>query len=332
MPELLHNAHLKRRSIHLTRPDAAGQPCQQIVFGVDRKFLRHAAMVILSVIRSNPQTRFHFHLISAADLSFATPDLQRLIGHSEHQISLHLLDDELFRHLPQTRLFPASIYYRLLAPLLLAEHEQLLYLDADIICLGELQPLLGALDGRSEIVAAVSDQADAGRERSAALGLPQGRYFNSGVMLVNVRRWREQAISEKTVALLEQRGTQFRYPDQDALNVVLRDSTLLVEQRFNTIFKLGHSHEAYAALPAKDTVLLHYAGADKPWQRWNGQAAVRHYREIHAASPWATARFERPRLSRQAKRMYKLSFNEGHWLDGIYWFAQYLVKRYFRRN
>lgn len=326
-PSPLRTDDLRYRAIQLSHSANIDAQVRQVVFGVDRKFLRHAAMVMLSISRTNPNERFHFHLISALDLSKYIQSLQQVIQGTGHFITLYQLDVEPFERLPQSQLFPISIYYRLVAPHLLDRHERVLYLDADMICLRTLSPLFHALDDREEVVAVVSDSAAACEQQTKRLGMAGGAYFNSGMLLINVRKWLDQAISEEAIGLLEQRGTEFEFPDQDALNIVLEGRALFIEQRYNTIFKLGHTDEAYDQTPPPDTVLLHYAGADKPWQRWNSQAATRFYRDTYARSPWADKQFERPRRSNQTKRLYKLRMREREFLRGIYWYMRYVFKR-----
>lgn len=58
-------------------------------------------------------------------------------------------------------------------------------------------------------------------------------YFNSGIMLFNLKKWREDGISEKTTNLIKEGKSKFFYEVQDELNVLLENNILLLPPKFN---------------------------------------------------------------------------------------------------
>ncbi|MEB0233451.1 glycosyltransferase, partial [Undibacterium sp. 10I3] len=74
--------------------------------------------------------------------------------------------------------------------------------------------------------------------RVAALHLKGGDYFNSGVMLINVQRWLAAEITQATIASILKDGKSFRFPDQDALNVVLDGRVKFIERKWNFLHGL----------------------------------------------------------------------------------------------
>ena len=64
--------------------------------------------------------------------------------------------------------------------------------------------------------------------------MPEGvAYVNSGVLLINVKHWREQNLAARVIGYAEQEGSRLRYHDQDAINGVLHGQILTLPFRWN---------------------------------------------------------------------------------------------------
>lgn len=298
--------------------EACNKPVLQVVFGVDKAYFSHAVINMISIAQHDPCAQFHFHIITSTDLSPFTEQIE-IVGEAHGcAVSTHLLADQLFDGLVASRRFPASIYYRLLAPFILDAYEQALYLDADMVCLKPLSEVWQQIDA-DDVVGVVADCQVAGPQRAQSLGLASGRYFNSGVMLMNLRPWRALDISQRTMDVIEARQAEMVYPDQDALNIVLEGCARFMGSRFNYLAKLGHAEEDYIKQVPADTVLLHYAGNNKPWQAWNQQPAVAFYRQARALSPWCNVELDAPTNRRQARLMSHQHVRRKEYWHGLVW-------------
>lgn len=303
-----------------------------LALGVDGRFIRHAFLTIQSVINNSQNNCLHFHIITAENMHGYRDEITRLLAGTCHVIHTLTLTDSLFSALPTTSLFSHAIYYRLLAPYFLRQHAQILYLDADIICLNPFVDLFATARQQNKIACVVGDSETLSESLAARIGLKRGRYFNSGVLLIDTRQWRENQISEQVIALLIERGKEFHYMDQDALNLVLEGKVAFAQTRYNRLMMLEHKPDDYLLMPEKETVFLHYAGADKPWQQWNAQAATRFYRELYQRSSWSSEPYELPGNDQQAKKMYKLCFRQHAFFKGIHWYLRYYFLRYGRKG
>lgn len=82
-----------------------------------------------------------------------------------------------------------AMYYRyLFADMLPKTVTRLIYLDADIICKGNILPLWQT-DLQGKVLGAVRDWGEA--KSCDRIGLKNGRYFNSGVLLLDLTKWRQ---------------------------------------------------------------------------------------------------------------------------------------------
>ncbi|MBA0036842.1 lipopolysaccharide 1,3-galactosyltransferase [Pantoea sp. BIGb0393] len=301
---------------------------RHIVFGVDGKFIAHSLITIMSIMKHAGSGFYHFHLISSELTPIDIKRLDTIFSGSSHGLTLHHINDELFKAFPTTELFTRATYYRFLSPLLVHDAEKILYLDADIVCLNPIDELW-KMAMEQETIALVVGEIEALQHQLAEnVGLHGHRYFNAGVLLIDRHKWNREQISERAYHLLVEKGKYFKYLDQDALNILLEDRVNFIESRFNTITMLAHDDKGYSLDVPENTCLLHYAGADKPWQEWNQQHVCHYYRDLRELSPLANLPYEIPRNAQQARRMYKLYFRHHHLVSGIIWRVKYFKMRY----
>jgi lipopolysaccharide biosynthesis glycosyltransferase len=153
-------------------------------------------------------------------------------------------------------------YFRLLAPLCLPDHDRALYLDADTMVLSDLTPLWSTdLQGRA--VAAVRDYlpriGDAVSNWRELNLDPNAPYFNSGVMVMDLARWRDEAVPQRTLEVcrvcrdhLIAHGSWPQH-DQYGLNVVLHGRWKDLDPALN------HG----ADLPPRAPRIVHFIGNGK---------------------------------------------------------------------
>jgi lipopolysaccharide biosynthesis glycosyltransferase len=188
-------------------------------------------------------------------------------------------------------------YFRLLMPWVLpVDVTRAIYLDADLLIrrdLGRLwdQPLEGSACLAAPDTAAPYIDARAGltnfdrchRFLAAVepipnhreLGLcPTGKYFNAGVLVVDLETWRAERVAERSLACLREHAEHVRWWDQYALNVVLAGQWNELDVRWNqgvqaytfpTWRESPLERDLFAALRS-DPWIVHFTSQDKPWQ------------------------------------------------------------------
>ena len=138
--------------------------------------------------------------------------------------------------------FPLNIYYRYAFPFFLPlDIKRLIYMDVDMINRRNLLELWKT-DLGDCIIGAVNDpriknfECEWGGIRNyAALGLsPNNLYFNSGLLLIDVDRWRENQITERMLETINNNMDFAIYPDQYGLNVVLAKHWKQLDPQWNT--------------------------------------------------------------------------------------------------
>lgn len=165
--------------------------------------------------------------------------------------------------------------------------DTLLYLDSDII----VQKSIGSLfeyDISEQYMAASFEFWRYLHEvyTFSKFSLPEF-YFNSGVMLLNLKKMREDGIPKKLwqvkLECFNDAKKKVKMMDQDAFNAVCAKQCLHLPIRYNCNccftkgIDIAHVNNAYGTNYAsckelkEDSVIIHYVGkADKPWKYVQG--------------------------------------------------------------
>ncbi|MFI2710825.1 glycosyltransferase family 8 protein [Micromonospora sp. NPDC018662] len=149
--------------------------------------------------------------------------------------------------------------------------ERVLYLDADTLAVEDVTALHDTdLQGRCLAAVGVDRPPGYWPEALAAAGdrRTHTRYFNSGVLVLDLHRWREQRVGPRAAALYQAHERVLRHPDQDTLNILLDDQWVGVDPRWNRLVQYHRGDpfglERMAALDT-DEGILHFGGRVKPW-------------------------------------------------------------------
>ncbi|MBB4906155.1 glycosyltransferase family 8 protein [Actinophytocola algeriensis] len=189
-----------------------------------------------------------------------------------------------FDGLPTFEYWTATIYLRLLIPSLLAGDEPVVYLDSDTIVLGDVLELNGMpLNGTvlAAVVDPVSPRFDSenGVWGWADLGVPGSTpYFNNGVMVIDPVAWRDVDLTGRTIDYLRAHHDKVTFPEQEAMNAVLRGRWQPLDPAWNiwsplvgaamVARRLGlhrySVHEDHAPV-LENPKLVQFVGKDKPW-------------------------------------------------------------------
>ena len=171
-------------------------------------------------------------------------------------------------------------------PEILSDLDRVLYMDGDIIVTNDLLELYN-IDIGDNYVGAVKDTCGLSRSLNK-LFKKNVFYFNSGVMIMNLKKMRENNISD---SLMDYRINGYNYMmDQDSLNYVLKDKVMELPFIYNTqlcciddvkrydsnkqmsvlqeYFNLQYDVSKFEEIVNKAQI-LHYSGTLKPWNKAN---------------------------------------------------------------
>jgi lipopolysaccharide biosynthesis glycosyltransferase len=193
-----------------------------------------------------------------------------------------------------------ALYTRLIIPELLADvDDRLLYMDCDMLVVDSMRPLID-LDLGDCALAAVPDveRAHPAHDwREGRVAFPaDAPYFNSGLILMDLAKWRERHLTQAVLDVFEREGERLYWADQDALNVALIGQWKPLDRIWNV------HHIIAERLGGYDTAhIVHFTGG-KPWSRECDHPLQSTYLEYRKLTPWA----RHPLESRFKRRWRKI--------------------------
>ncbi len=197
-----------------------------------------------------------------------------------------LVDSGLFfspgRHLK------IETFYRLLIPDLLPEYDKIIYLDGDLVVKDDIS-ILYAFNISAYLFAGINEKKSKLSPEETELGHRKELYFNSGVLLINAKAFREENCLEQCFDVLKKVPQHLlMYPDQDLLNLLFYDRVLFLPQQWNTMTGVVSN------LPARSPFWNHIKSTEDP----DFRGSIIHYtKKAHtnpytyfAADFWETAK------------------------------------------
>lgn len=158
--------------------------------------------------------------------------------------------------------FSIVTYYRLFIASLFPEYDKVLYLDCDLVVLGDISELYH-VDLGSNILGAAPEQFVQNTQEfrlyaQKALGVDPDGYVNAGVLLMNLKAFRENKIEEKFIELITEHDFDLLDPDQAYLNYLCNGKILVLPN--------GWNKEPMPLVCEGKKNIVHYALYKKPWQ------------------------------------------------------------------
>jgi lipopolysaccharide biosynthesis glycosyltransferase len=214
--------------------------------------------------------------VYVADGGLDSETRKRVSGSLPDRVTLHWMapDRTGFVDLPLWGRMTIATYDKMtLGRWLPASVERALWLDGDVMVLGDLTHLWETA-ATGQCAMAVQDAlvqtvgARFGIACHRELGIDgNAEYFNAGVMLIDVARWRREDVAGQALTYLRRNRRRVFFWDQEALNVALAGRWQKLDPRWNR--NAGWERkETSAQNPAW---IVHFTGSLKPW-RFQGRS------------------------------------------------------------
>lgn len=309
-----------------------------IAYGVDKNFLLGAAISINSVLINNIDTDFNFHLFTDYIDDEYIQLFQKMITKYNSNIIIYLLDAEELKQLSTSDFWSYATYFRLIAFEYLSTNIiSILYLDADVICKGNLKELF-QLNLANSFAAVVLDVDNMQQSSATRLKLTDlnGKYFNAGVIYVNLKKWIENDLSKKSLELVRGKTNfgKLKYLDQDALNILFQTQNIYLSRDYNCIYTLKnelayHDLSKYKDTITDSTILIHYTGVTKPWHTWGiNYPASQFFFNSYIHSPWKDQPLKIAEKRTELQEKYKHLFLQHKYVHGLLCLIKYkLLKK-----
>lgn len=256
---------------------------------------------ILSFIRNNPELETQFYIL---DAGISGENKKKLVSIAPSVRFIDIRDFEkkegaLFETAGFSPIVMARLFFTEYLP---ATVDTVLYLDCDTIVAGDVrffthEELLAPYEAGM-----VPELYMPPEKKKESIGLAKEEtYYNDGVLWINLKRWRQEKITQRFLDFCRGRHGKLSYPDQDIINHCCRGRILTLPQYFNANPNLPYFprrfmkkiQPAYRYEPASlyrakllRPDIIHYAGDERPWIHGSRNIYRSYFRRYQAMSPW----------------------------------------------
>lgn len=201
-----------------------------VLYTLDHKYVKYMLVSLYSLIEHNPNIKINFHIIcdnfeiedyKLIEDIVASFDNTNVIFYDfkkiEKIIDQYHIPPWRGKKIPNARLFFNEC---------INSTDKLLYLDSDTIVVNSLN----GLDEYNGPISMVQDSMP--RKHWKQLEIPVDKYYNSGVLYIDTKKWDENNCSDKIKRLLDKK-IPYEFPDQDIINMALKDDIKLLPPEYN---------------------------------------------------------------------------------------------------
>lgn len=264
-----------------------------ICFTIDNNYVKPLSCAIVSILKNIKETTdLHIFILEHNISDENKNKILSLKYIKDFEISFINIEPSIFCNFPdfEGSYITKTAYFRFLIADLLKDIDKILYLDCDVIVLSGIEELF-IQDLTNFYIGAIEDIVFYFDRMCSIKSF--GTYVNSGVLLINLKKWRQDKISQKLFDVVEQYGDKLYYHDQTAINLVCEGKIKFLALHYNVqVFTLlqistllNHPRRKQIIQSIKKPTIIHYTGPQKPW---NSYCPLRkYYLEYEKLTPFS---------------------------------------------
>lgn len=236
-----------------------------IFFAVDDNYIPMLSVAIKSMLDN--ASKSYKYLIKVLNTGIKEENKQKLYVYNSNNAEIEFVDVSqhmitLADKLHTRDYYSKSTYFRLFIPKMFPQYNKALYLDADIVVTGDISKFYNTFIA-GNLIGAVPDEVVQitpifVEYVEKCLGVPVNKYFNAGILIMNLKQLRNVNFEEKFINLLSKYAFRVAQ-DQDYLNVICKNKVWYLNETWD---KMPLQH---GCCDVKKLNIIHYNMGRKPW-------------------------------------------------------------------
>lgn len=237
-----------------------------IFFAIDDAYIPLLTVALKSLIDN--ASKDYYYCIKILHTDVQEEHMKQVKKYESENVNIEFVDLSYYIEKVKDKLYTRdyytnTTYFRLFLPELYPQYDKVLYLDSDIIVLGDISELYNTDMGTNLVAAAPDDIIQKNKVFQDYAELVVGvakyqNYFNAGVLLMNLDELRKFKFQEKFLYLLS--TVKFSVAqDQDYLNRLCKGRVTLISHDWDVMPYVNDETKP------EDIKLIHYNFAYKPW-------------------------------------------------------------------
>lgn len=267
-----------------------------LLFATNDAYVPHVATTLASIFENNMDMEFVVHVMATEISDNNYKKLKKFVERYHHLLDVKIVNpDDLEIDLsicgkwgifPSLKLYAAELYPNV---------DKILYIDADMICLGSLKPI-ESIDMTEYYIAVSTDEQGAERHKQR-LNLPHDAFYGcAGLVWFNLNKWRKEDVCRKCFNYFNSPANRdiIKWGEQDVLNKVCQGYIHELPIIYNMFSFYWLHHGRNIPIRYRDnmieyrhnTVIIHYIDSCKPWFKDNHFPLKKYYWQYHQLTPW----------------------------------------------
>ena len=249
-----------------------------ILITINKNFAKQANVLLNSIQYSNTKEKFAIYVLHRDLEENDLKTINNNLNLKQFQIHLiHIPENEILKFPVYEKRYPLEIYFRIFASKYLPQNlKRILYLDADTIVINSLNELYETEFDGNYYIATTHIKKVLHKLNEIRLNIKEDEpYINTGVLLMNLEALRKINIEKEVKEFVKENEKKLLLPDQDIIVSIYGDKIKLVdslkynlgERTLNT-YNINHPQNPIGLKwICKNTVIIHYYGRNKPWNK-----------------------------------------------------------------
>lgn len=258
-----------------------------VVYVSNDRYAKYLGVGLYSLYENNKSSEYlDVYIVSTGISSESVAKLEYIA--EEFNRKLHIIDfsdiAKKFNFKVNTSRFDISALGRLfLDELLPLEVNRVIYLDCDTVVVDSLEKLYETDLGNNMIGACIEPTINYAVKEYLGINKEES-YYNSGVLLIDLDKYRLYRAREKVINCLEEISGVSIFSDQDAINRAFSNLIKPLNPRYNFITNylywryehLVKMSPSFGSIgknvwdeAVKKPAIIHFAGDERPWKKWN---------------------------------------------------------------
>lgn len=201
-----------------------------IVYSADNNYIRHCAASLVSLFENNMDIDALRVIVLSNNIDESSKKKIKTIGRNYNRDILFIELENICDKFEKNNEFPISAFGRLFLQNI-ENLDKVLYIDCDTIINGSLKELF-EINIDEYYLAGVQDTIQ--HYAITVLGMKKyDRYLNSGVLLINLKKWREDNLKTKFIECIKSYDGNVPHNDQGVLNIVCNKKILFISPKYN---------------------------------------------------------------------------------------------------
>lgn len=285
----------------------------------DNNYAPYSVVVMASIMEHNIEESVTFHVLHTNLTEDRCQIIQDWVETNDKKsIFFYKMEKLDFDDFPidEHTYLDYGAYIRLFLGECLKGIDKVLYLDCDVIVNGSLKELWN-MDISNYALAGIRDRINdyVHVYNRLRYSMAEG-YINSGVMLINLKKWRNDHFFDKAKEVAKAKGAKvLKNHDQDIINAIYHGQILFLPFKYNLLeyylyteewLHLDRKYYPEIIEACKTPAIIHFCMPQKPWH----YECINPYKELYfkyrKMTPWPDVTLTHKFTKRSKKEKLKL--------------------------